>query len=65
MDGGGREGWISFGVPPFASAVREPLRVEKPEPGKLVLFPSYMWHETLPFSGDETRLTIAFDVVPA
>ncbi|WP_296174970.1 putative 2OG-Fe(II) oxygenase [uncultured Brevundimonas sp.] len=66
VDGGGREGWISFGVPPFACGdVREPLRVEKPEPGKLVLFPSYMWHETLPFSGDETRLTIAFDVVPA
>jgi tetratricopeptide (TPR) repeat protein len=66
VDEGGREGWISFGTPPFAcAAVREPLRVEKPEPGKLVLFPSWMWHETLPFSGDETRLTIAFDIVPA
>lgn len=66
VDGGGREGWISFGTPPFVcAAVREPLRVEKPEPGKLVLFPSWMWHETIPFPGGDTRLTIAFDVVPA
>jgi hypothetical protein len=30
-----------------------------------VLFPSYMWHGTVPFGGDTTRLTIAFDIVPA
>jgi hypothetical protein len=32
-----------------------------------VLFPSYMWHGTVPFDApaDSTRLTIAFDVVPA
>ena len=34
--------------------------------GLLVLFPSWMWHGTVPFSGGEQdrRLTIAFDVVP-
>jgi hypothetical protein len=37
----------------------------KPEPGRLVLFPSYMWHGTAPFSGDAERLTIAFDLLPA
>jgi hypothetical protein len=37
----------------------------KPEPGKLVLFPSYMWHGTAPFGGDQPRLTIAFDLIPA
>jgi hypothetical protein len=32
----------------------------------LALFPSYMWHGTVPFSGapDDRRLTIAFDAVP-
>ena len=66
VDAGGREGWIGFGAPPFACAVPTPPEYfEKPEPGKLVLFPSYMWHGTVPFTGDETRLTIAFDVVPA
>jgi hypothetical protein len=66
VDAGGREGWIGFGAPPFACSVpTPPEHFEKPEPGKLVLFPSYMWHGTVPFTGDETRLTIAFDVVPA
>jgi hypothetical protein len=38
----------------------------RPEPGLLALFPAYLWHGTVPFSGDpdDTRLTIAFDVVP-
>ena len=31
----------------------------------LVLFPSYMWHGTIPFSGDQPRLTVALDIVPA
>ena len=66
VEAGGREGWIGFGAPPFVCATpTPPEHYEKPEPGKLVLFPSYMWHGTVPFSGEETRLTIAFDVVPA
>lgn len=63
---GGREGWIKFGEPGVRSD--PPLGPEhfvKPEPGMLVLFPSYMWHGTVPFGGDQPRLTIAFDVVPA
>jgi hypothetical protein len=61
----GREGWISFGAPSYEVGLAEPVRrwVE-PKPGRLVLFPSYMWHGTKPFSGDEHRTTIAFDVVP-
>lgn len=64
VDGADRQGWIGFGGPPFASDLPH-QHFEKPEPGKLVLFPSYMWHGTIPFQGDQTRLTIAFDVVPA
>jgi hypothetical protein len=29
-----------------------------------VLFPSYMWHGTTPITGDQPRMTIAFDAVP-
>ncbi len=36
----------------------------KPPPGLLVLFPSYMWHGTVPFSGEAPRLTVAFDLIP-
>jgi tetratricopeptide (TPR) repeat protein len=65
VDGDGREGWIKFGEPGIP--VQPPLPPEhyvQPEPGLLVLFPSYMWHGTAPFSGQDSRLTIAFDLVP-
>jgi tetratricopeptide (TPR) repeat protein len=64
VEGDDRQGWIGFGGPPFAPNLPH-QRFEKPEQGKLVLFPSYLWHGTLPFGGDQTRLTIAFDIVPA
>jgi len=61
------EGWLQFGEPAFPTV--PPMGAEyflKPELGLLALFPSYMWHGTVPFSGtaDDTRLTIAFDVIP-
>jgi tetratricopeptide (TPR) repeat protein len=60
-----REGWIKFGEPGIPTAPRlDPEYHVKPEPGLLVLFPSYMWHGTVPFSGDEHRLTAAFDLLP-
>lgn len=63
----GGEGWLQFGEPAFPT--RPPIPPEyfvRPEPGLLVLFPSWFWHGTVPFSGpdDDYRLTIAFDVVP-
>jgi hypothetical protein len=62
----GQQGWLSFGEPGLPT--RPPLPAEhfvKPIAGDLVLFPSYMWHGTLPFEGEAARLTIAFDAVPA
>ncbi|HYX45578.1 MAG TPA: putative 2OG-Fe(II) oxygenase [Sphingomicrobium sp.] len=38
-----------------------PFRTIEPKPGRLALFPSYMWHGTRPF-GEGERLTVAFDV---
>jgi hypothetical protein len=40
----------------------QPLALLPPEPGTLVLFPSYLFHGTRPFAAGE-RLTAAFDVV--
>lgn len=59
-------GWLRFGAPPIPT--RPALDAEhfvRPKPGLLALFPSYMWHGTVPFGGEEVRTTIAFDVVPA
>jgi len=57
-------GWLALGAPP-ASLVSSPLaaRFIEPKPGRLVLFPSWMWHGTVPFQAGE-RLTVAFDVAP-
>jgi tetratricopeptide (TPR) repeat protein len=62
----GREGWLKFGESglPTRPAL-EPDHFVKPAPGRLALFPSYLWHGTIPFGGEQPRLTIAFDVVPA
>ena len=59
-------GWIEFGRHPAQLALRRqpPLRTIRPEVGKLVLFPSYTYHRTLPFPGPGRRISIAFDVTP-
>jgi Tfp pilus assembly protein PilF len=55
-------GWLELGAPPPDLRIELPpyMRVE-PKPGRLVLFPSTMWHGTVPFASGE-RLTVAFDV---
>lgn len=59
------QGWIQFGVPTAEIGLEaKAKRVVKPEIGKLVLFPSYMWHGTVPFVSDDPRITVAFDFVP-
>ena len=63
---GEQQGWIKFGETGLALGARERIaRAVRPEVGKLVLFPSYMYHGTVPFEEDASRTTIAFDVVPA
>lgn len=60
---GTHEGWLEFGRPGVRTPrPLEPERLVEPEPGKLVIFPSYFWHGTVPFSGAGERLTISFDV---
>lgn len=57
-----RSGWLTLGAPASELGMGlEPTRVVRPVVGKLVLFPSTMWHGTVPFSSGE-RMTIAFDI---
>jgi tetratricopeptide (TPR) repeat protein len=64
-DAESRQGWIKFGEPAADLALSDPIkRAIQPVPGRLVLFPSYMWHGTIPFEDDSVRMTIAFDVIP-
>lgn len=62
---GDTAGCIQFGEPPPELGLGlAPRRVIRPRPGQLALFPSYLWHGTVPFHDDAPRLTIAFDALP-
>jgi len=59
-----RSGWIKFGEPRYEVPGATPERFIQPQPGRLVLFPSYMWHGTNAIHGDAPRMSIAFDIKP-
>lgn len=59
----GHAGWLAIGEPPEClNTGLPPLQMIEPRVGRLVLFPSFMWHGTRPFPRGE-RMTIAFDAV--
>lgn len=64
IDDKGQQGWIEFGEPYSAYHVQKSFSKHaiQPEEGAIVLFPSYFWHKTIPFEGDATRISIAFDI---
>ena len=57
-------GWLQFGESRFPIPGVSAEYFVKPEAGKLALFPSYMWHGTVPLKGTDPRTTIAFDIIP-
>lgn len=59
----GHAGWLTIGEPPECLGTGlPPLEMVEPRVGRLVLFPSFLWHGTRPFPKGE-RMTIAFDTV--
>ncbi len=59
-----KRGWLELGRPPPDLRLDiGPVETIQPRPGRLALFPSYLFHGTTPF-GREERLTVAFDGVP-
>ena len=67
----GHDGWIAFaetaamldGTPDTLQ--EKGARLIRPEEGLMVLFPSYFYHGTIPFETEETRISVAFDLMPA
>ncbi len=60
-------GWFELGRPPDDLGFRaEPeVRAIRPAPGKMLLFPAYFYHRTVPFERPaQRRISIAFDLVP-
>jgi hypothetical protein len=62
LGGADHSGWLTLGEPQEELRLElPPTRMVEPKPGRLALFPSWMWHGTRPFAEGE-RLTVAFDV---
>jgi tetratricopeptide (TPR) repeat protein len=58
-------GALAFGAPDSALGLNlPPRRIIRPKVGRLVIFPSYLWHGTIPFESETPRLTVAFDARP-
>ncbi len=59
-------GWIEFGRPPeaFSGEATPEVRLLQPQEGLLLLFPSYVYHRTVPYESQEERVSIAFDALP-
>jgi len=60
------EGYFEYGcIPNDIDIIIEKKRgYIKPVEGKLVIFPSYLYHQTIPHITDEDRISIAFDLTP-
>jgi tetratricopeptide (TPR) repeat protein len=61
-----KAGWLEFNIPAerFYRETETSASQFEPREGRLLLFPSWFWHQTLPFTAEDDRISIAFDVVP-
>jgi uncharacterized protein (TIGR02466 family) len=59
-------GWFELGRLPdrFRAAAAPEVRAIQPREGRMILFPSYFYHRTIPFAASQTRISIAFDAMP-
>ncbi|HEU5133959.1 MAG TPA: putative 2OG-Fe(II) oxygenase [Steroidobacteraceae bacterium] len=64
QDARAQAGWLKFGEPDDRYPGCTADHLVEPAAGMLVLFPSYLWHGTVPFEQGGRRLTAAFDVIP-
>ena len=61
------EGSIEFGLWGYNYPILDknyPRKKISPEDGDLILFPSSLFHKTIPFHSDDERICISFDLVP-
>lgn len=63
----GEAGWFELGGALAEVPVRAPRAVRRVQPkeGRMILFPGYFSHATVPFKSPQRRISIAFDMKPA
>ncbi len=62
----GHQGWLRFGqaTPELHVRSRPRLVDYQPDFGRIILFPSYFYHGTVPFRSRQRRICVSFDVEP-
>ena len=58
-------GWLEFNRPGYGLPVlggENCIERIEPKPGTIVMFPSYVWHGTIPFNSPDNRISVAFDI---
>lgn len=60
----GEDGAFAIGLLPEELGGGGTPVIRQPRAGRMILFPSYLWHATLPFGGERERISFAFDLVP-
>ena len=62
----GQAGWLEVGRLPqrFHRIGKPEIRAFKPRDSVMILFPSYFYHNTVPFESAVPRISIAFDATP-
>ena len=55
----------NYPIQPTKTSADFPTNNTVPNVGDIVLFPSSLFHRTIPFSANETRICIAFDLKPS
>ena len=60
------KGHFAFGCVPADLRLDRPVETKTicPREGELLIFPSYLYHQTIPHQSDEDRISIAFDLTP-
>ena len=61
------EGAIEFGLHGYDFPIIDedyPRKLHRPKTGDIILFPSSLFHKTIPFTTDSERCVIAFDLTP-
>lgn len=61
--GNGEEGCLYF-ADSQAETGRSLREIARPQEGLMLLFPSYLWHGTVPYRSAQERICVAFDLVP-
>ena len=62
---GKNAGWLRLGASGVRGLDMAAERYIRPEPGRVIFFPSYMWHGVEPFESETMRVTAPFDLIPA